>query len=106
MRPREVQALMLVRHDGEHVLLPWRDGSTFPLAPGTYRLAGAWSNGESVRLTPLLDGLPLDWGSTLRVGFDEVRRFELRQAATFRPLGSMRLSAAALAMLGEATWTH
>jgi hypothetical protein len=93
VEPREVQALQLADAHGREVFVSWTPEGRELLPPGEYVLKGAWSNGREENLLATCGQKPLPWGSSLTLSPGETATLTLRQAMTFKPLGSMTLAA-------------
>lgn len=86
--PRSVDAVRLEGPSGS-VFVPWSSNGAFSIPAGTYRVVDVWSNGSRDKLLVQADSAVLDWGDTFEVGEGEVVPFTLRQATTFKPVGTM-----------------
>jgi len=89
--PRKIKALELVREEGADLFLNWDDGKVKELAPASYVLRDAWSNGELSKLQPFVNRIPVSWGETLTVHSGEDTIVTMRHATTFEPIGRMIL---------------
>lgn len=88
--PRTVDALRLSGPGGA-AMVPWSDGGRAELEPGAWVLDGAWSNGPEDKLLATVDTRPIPWGEALDLPPGKSAVVVLRQATTFKPLGSMTL---------------
>ena len=90
--PREVHALRLTDASGVDHLVSWTPEGREVIPPGEYVLAGAWSNGPTENLLVTSGQKPVPWGSRFNLMPGDHTILTLRQAMTFKPLGSMTIS--------------
>ena len=100
VRPRRVAALKLRGPQDREWTVAWKDGQRLALPPGRYTLLDAWSNGAIDQLAFTAGNTPVEWGQPFKVPGDRALTLTVRQAATFRPLGSMTVKASLTADLG------
>lgn len=93
IRPRAVHALRLSGPQGP-VVVPWTADGAYALPPGEYRFDSAWSNGDRDKLLATTGGGVTPWDGTVTIAPGAELPVTLRQATTFKPIGSMTLTAA------------
>ncbi|GAB6037851.1 hypothetical protein JCM15519_24100 [Fundidesulfovibrio butyratiphilus] len=89
--PRKVQALILVKPNGETLTLPWTPGKPAVAPPGRYTLTDIVGNGPATMVQPFLGDAPLTLGRPFTVTDKSV--ITLRQSTTFADLGRMAVIA-------------
>lgn len=90
--PRTVKALRFEGPDGRDLLLPFTNGDVQKLAPGTWRITDAWSNGSADKLSLTLNKEPLRFGEPFTLSEGGSLELGLQQSTTFHPLGKIRLT--------------
>lgn len=93
LAPRTASALSLVRQGDGSVIVPWTAGESRTLPAGDYLLDDVWSNGPRGKIVVTTATDPLPWGAALALPKGGRIELTLRQATTFRALGSMTLIA-------------
>ncbi|SKA74717.1 M99 family carboxypeptidase catalytic domain-containing protein [Desulfobaculum bizertense] len=96
IHPREVKALQLASVGSASSVSPliqWEAGETSSLRAGQYRVSSVWSNGDTNKLIFTLDDSLIPWEGAFSLTKGSPIRLTLRQATTFRPLGTMKFIA-------------